>query len=126
MKYLGFEISDTLNHSEHWTKRKSLATTSLMRLKTMGLISNQMHPVMKGQLYKTYIRPVLMYGLENVFLSQKLLNEIKRTEGNLIKTMLNIPTRCRTTSLIAALNITPSEMYMVYLKLEFYERLVNN
>ncbi|RNA09141.1 hypothetical protein BpHYR1_028158 [Brachionus plicatilis] len=39
---------------------------------------------MKGQLYKTYIRPILLYGIEAFHLNQGDINGLKRFEGNTI------------------------------------------
>ncbi|RMZ93609.1 hypothetical protein BpHYR1_019450, partial [Brachionus plicatilis] len=57
-----------------------------------------MHPYAKSQLYKSYVRPVLLYGIENHALTKTFTNEIKRFEGNMVKRMMSIPTRCRTTN----------------------------
>ncbi|RNA16057.1 hypothetical protein BpHYR1_026765 [Brachionus plicatilis] len=42
-----------------------------------------MHPNMKAHLYKTYVRPALTYGCENMNINASSLNDIKRTEGNI-------------------------------------------
>ncbi|RNA04400.1 hypothetical protein BpHYR1_038620 [Brachionus plicatilis] len=55
---------------------------SLAKLKVLGIVSNIAHPNMKGQLYKTYLRPILFYGLENHNLGSTEKLKIKRIEGN--------------------------------------------
>ena len=122
----GFELSDDLTHKKHIEKRKSLTISATMKLKNLGLITNQTHPNMKAHLYKTYIRPTLVFGLENILLTKKVVNELKRFEGNLVKGMLNISTRCRTTCLFMSLNIMLTEIYLNNPKMDFFKRIVEN
>jgi hypothetical protein len=126
MKYLGVQISEDDKNVEHINKRKRAAFTALMKLKTLGIIDRNLHPTMKGQLYKTYIRPVLFYGLENFFLTKRDRLRIKRIEGNIVKTILNIPNRCRTSNLFYALKIEPTSQRIDILKTEFYKNLLKN
>ncbi|RNA31965.1 hypothetical protein BpHYR1_008479 [Brachionus plicatilis] len=97
MRYLGFEISDELNNIKHWNKRKSLAINAVSKLKTQGIVTNQMHPNMKAHLYKTYVRPAL-----------------------------TIPRRCRTTSLFLSLNIMPTDYIIKNIRVDFFNRLIEN
>jgi hypothetical protein len=39
------------------------------------------HPKMKAQLFKTYIRLILTNGTENMALDRQEINQIKRMEG---------------------------------------------
>ena len=126
MRYLGDEINLRLDHKDHCKRRKSLTMGSLMRLKTIGIVTNQMHPYTKAQLYKTYIRPVLLNGFENQIITRTLLNDLKRYEGNIVKRLMNVPTRCRTTCLFLSLNIIPSDLNLMNIKVDFYTRLVKN
>ena len=126
MRYLGFEISDELNNIKHWNKRKSLAINAVSKLKTLGIVTNQMHPNMKAHLYKTYVRPVLTYGCENMNINASSLNNIKRTEGNIVKGLLTIPRRCCTTSLFLSLNIMPTDYIIKNIKIDFFNRLIEN
>ncbi|RNA26126.1 hypothetical protein BpHYR1_008373 [Brachionus plicatilis] len=41
----------------------ALAINAVSKLKTLGKVTNQMHPNMKAHLYKTYVRPALTYGV---------------------------------------------------------------
>ena len=70
MRYLGQQINENLTNVDHLNKRKQLAYSALLKLRVSGLISVNNHPNMKAQLYKTYIRPVLMYGCENLCLNK--------------------------------------------------------
>ncbi|CAF0984154.1 unnamed protein product [Brachionus calyciflorus] len=51
---------------------------------------------------------------------------LKRTEGNLVKFMIGVPTRCRTTDLLCAVKIEPTIKRLDALKCDFYLRLRKN
>ena len=80
----------------------------------------------RGFLYKTFIRPILHYGLENCDLNTNELDLIKTGEGNIIKTMIGINKQVHSTSLLAALNIEQSRDRLIQEKLSFFIRLYNN
>lgn len=126
MRYLGVEISDDDKNLEHLNLRKRKAMAAVMKLKSLGLIDNSIHPITKGHIYKTYIRPVLFYGLENSYLTKTEILKIKRIEGNLIKTIIGIPTRCKTSDLMYALRIEPTSHRIDLLKNDFYLCLISN
>ncbi|CAF1070534.1 unnamed protein product [Brachionus calyciflorus] len=69
---------------------------------------------------------VLMYGLETCDLKKTEINGIKRTEGNIIKGIIGVPTRCKTTDLLHSLNIDETRIYLENQKLDFILRLINN
>ena len=60
-------------------------------------------------MFKAYLRPVLS---ETIKYTKKEINVLKRFEGNIIKRMLNISTRCRNTALLLALNIELLNMFI--------------
>lgn len=126
MRYLGVEISEDDRIAEHLEKRKRLVFQSISRLKTIGLHTHHLHPIMKGQLYKTYIRPILLYGIEAFHLNQGDINGLKRFEGNVVKKLMEISTRCRTRKLFNAMNIETTGHKLDLLKIEFYLRLDQN
>ncbi|CAF0966673.1 unnamed protein product [Brachionus calyciflorus] len=80
---------------------------------------------MKGQLYKTYIRPTPLYGLETFYLKASDIINIKRY-GNTVKRLMDIPTRCKSNNLFLALNIEPTRIKLQTIKVDFYTRLNEN
>ena len=123
MKYLGVIISEDDKNLEHILKQKKAAFRALARLKVLGIISGIVQPNMKGHLYNTYIRPVLFYGLENFNLNLSERLTIKRIEGNIVKNIIGIPRRCKSTELFLALNIEPTYARLNKLKCDSFERL---
>ncbi|RNA14504.1 RNA-directed DNA polymerase from mobile element jockey-like [Brachionus plicatilis] len=111
VKYLGVEIHDTNRNKTHLDNRIRLDLRSSARLKSMEIWTEHTNPYLKGHLYKTFVRPVLI---------------IKQTEGNIVKNMIGISNRCRTTNLLLAPNIESTEVYSENMKTEFIIRLVGN
>ena len=126
MKVLGQILSNNNNDKLHLEKRKSSTNTMMGRLQSMNLNSLHIHPKMKAQLFKSYIRPVLTYGSENMELNGIELLEFKKLEGNSIKKLLKLPTRCHTTDLVDALNVEQTNRYLHRMKLKFLIRLSKN
>ena len=54
------------------------------------------------------------------------MNNLKRSEGNIIKRMLGISTRCHTSDLYQSLNITLFETVYDKIRLSFWSRLIKN
>jgi hypothetical protein len=90
MKYLGVDIMDNDKNTDHIKRRKKAAYGALAKIGVLGINSEIMHPNMKGHLYKTFVRPVLYYGLENFNLNLTERLSIKRIEGNIVKSILGI------------------------------------
>jgi hypothetical protein len=126
VKYLGVIVSDDDKNTLHIKKQKKAAYSSLAKLRVLGFISEVMHPSMKGHLYNTYIRPVLYYGLENFNLNATEKLTIKRIEGNIIKNILGIPKKCKSTELFSALKIEQTFVRLNTIKCDFYLRLCLN
>ncbi|RNA40614.1 RNA-directed DNA polymerase from mobile element jockey-like [Brachionus plicatilis] len=126
MKYLGMILTDDDKNAAHIDKCKKSALKALNRLRDLSLLTNESHPNMKGHLFNTYIRPVLLYGLENLSLNKLEKLKLKRIEGNIVKMMMGLPTRCRTTDLFLALNIEPTVKRIDKIKCDFYLRLTTN
>jgi len=126
IKILSQIISDDGLDFEHIEKRMRATNGMTAKLNCMNLTSLHIHPKTKAKLFRTYIRPILTYGTENMALDRQEINQIKRMEGNCLKRMLKIPTRCRTTDLFDSLRIEQSADYLLRMKLKFLLRLDSN
>ncbi len=123
LKILGQILSDDGKDIEHVGKRKAQNTIMLTKLQSLNLNSIHICPFMKSQMFKTYIRPVLTSGSENMSLTGHEILEFKKLEGIAIKNLLRIPSRCHTTNLVDALNIEQTNRYLHRMKLKFLIRL---
>ncbi|RNA06008.1 hypothetical protein BpHYR1_053727 [Brachionus plicatilis] len=52
----------------------------------------------KGHLYKTYIVQVLIYGFKRLSINKTDINLIERVENSILRTVYNIPNRCKTSN----------------------------
>ena len=124
MRYLGFELSDDCRNKKHISDRKKLAFIAISKIKTLGLATSHIGPMLKGHIYRTYVQPILLYGAENCdFTNAEIL---QRLEGNLVKQLIGVSNRCRTGNLLVALNIPSTKMSIENKKLKFFEQLLLN
>ncbi|RMZ98848.1 hypothetical protein BpHYR1_001620 [Brachionus plicatilis] len=65
------------------------------------MYSNQISPFLKAHLFKTYIRPITYYGLENCKISKCEMRKLQTMEGLVIKQTLSLEKRSRTTNLLS-------------------------
>jgi hypothetical protein len=126
MKILGQILTSDGKDVEHFNKRKSATNVMIGRLQALNLNSAHIHPKMKAQMFKTYIRPVLTSGCENMELNGTELLAFKKLEGNALKKLLRIPSRCHTTNLFDALNIEQTNRYLKRMKCKFMARIDSN
>jgi hypothetical protein len=126
MKILGQILSSDGKDAEHINKRKLATNTMSGRLQALNLNSAHIHPKMKAQMFKTYVRPVLTSGIENMELNGNELLAFKKLEGNALKRLLKIPIRCHTTDLFDALNIEQTNRYLKRMKCKFMARINKN
>jgi hypothetical protein len=77
----------------------------LNKLNLIGFSSPTLTPFTKAFLYTAYLRPFLLYGIENYNLNTNETKSIKRAESNCLKIALKLSTRIKTTELLLALKI---------------------
>jgi hypothetical protein len=126
VRILGYILSCDLKNAMHMEKRKTCLNIVTAKLAMLSFTSNHLHPKVKAQLFKSYIRPVITFGCENMSLTDIDINIFKRLEGNSIKRMLKIPTRCHSTDLMDALDIEPTKSFCLRMKIKFVIRLASN
>src|SRR5271155_2957605 len=64
MKYLGAQLTDNLDPTQHGEVRREKLINSTFALKCIGIDSAQLLPKMRLFFYKTYCRPIIWYGTE--------------------------------------------------------------
>ena len=80
---------------------------------TDGLCDQETSLEVKINLYNMFIRSKLLYGTDNMYISEKVYNEIKSLEGNILKGIIGITKKNYTTRLFNAMSIKETkEMYM--------------
>jgi hypothetical protein len=85
-----------------------------------------MHPIIQAEMFKTHIRPILFYALENFHLSLSDMKQIKRIEGNALKRLLGLSTTCKSTDLFLSFEMFNTYDRIKWLKLNHYLRMTKN
>ena len=79
VKYLGNLICESLKNVEHVSARIAKAVTVSLKLKKQVLLKGATAQTM-AQLHKTYIRPMLYYGLDSIFMTKDNMVSIRKFE----------------------------------------------
>jgi len=126
LKYLGVELSSDQSNTKHINTRCDKAMKAMAMIKAKGLGDKQIHALTKAQLYKSFIMPIIMYGLELLTLSKQEYNQLRITESNMIKNLLNVRSSCRTKPIMSALKIESIDRRLTKGKLSLFNRLNEN
>ena len=125
MKYLGSYLDSSTSNPKHIFERVKLASIVKLKLKIKNYTS-EINPFTTAQLFKTYIRPVLTYGLENISLQTNEKNYLSTYECNHLKKALKLPTRLHSTDLLNALGIDSLENRIKIIQSSAFSRLLDN
>ena len=125
-RYLGSYLSYNMKNKFHISKRRSAAFLALNRINEFGFDSVISDCKLKANMFKVYIRTVILYGVENLFLSKGEIKDLKNIESSALKKMLNLKQRCHSTELYRSLNIELTTERIDICKLKFFERIMLN
>jgi len=109
-----------------YTGRISKANSSWYGLRSIGIDSNALSVKTKIHMYKTYLRPLLTYGLECLTLTKTQIDDLKLAESNLVKKVIGISKYCHHSDLMPALGLDNIETVIKDLTLGFNKRLCDN
>ena len=103
IKYLGVVLSnDPTAHAVH---RIEASKKAFYALQGAGLHARGLAPTTMSYLWRTAIRPILLYGSHCVHLRQSSLESMQKTQGALIKTCLGLRKSCHHSKLLHALRL---------------------
>ena len=80
----------------------------------------------KRQLFQTYCRSTLYYGIETIVMNKSEMTKLEKAETIAIKDAIGITRRSRNTALWEAMNLTRTEDQVSNRKLNLVERLTKN
>ncbi len=126
LKYLGVELTSDQSSTKHINTRRDKAMKAMAMIKAKGMGDKQINALTKSQLYKSFIMPILTYGLELIKLNKHEMNQLRITESNMIKNLINVRSSCRTEPIMSALKIEALNRRLVKMKLSLYTRLNEN
>jgi hypothetical protein len=99
VRYLGYQLNVHNNNYAHILQRKNKTYAAVNKLRSFGLINHNVSPTTRAFLFKTFVRPVLHYGIDNSHLDVNEFNLIKKIESTVFKMMLCINKQCHNTTL---------------------------
>jgi hypothetical protein len=126
IKYLGVIINSKLTNNSHLQDRKFKAFNAMYIIKQLGAENHLTKTKMRIHLYKTYVRPVLLYGLAEIQLSAQEIKKIQSIENIIIKQILKIHKKTRSRTLMRALKINLIEEELLKRKTTLYHNLMKN
>lgn len=126
LKYLGTWIDRNLRASLHLEKKREGMLRTLYGLRPTGLFELSMATSIKKQLYQTYCRSTLLYGMETTVMNKSELEKLKKAETIAVKDVLGLSRRSRNTPLWAALRLIPTHDVITRTHMNFIERLAKN
>lgn len=126
IKYLGYTLNDLLTSRIHLKSRKSLVYATIKNLNKTDGLSDHKQANVKLQLFNSFIRPKMLYGLENMYLNSKQQEALRTIDANIIKTILNLPNRIETTRFLNALGIIDIKDQININKMNFFSRICAN
>jgi hypothetical protein len=132
LKYLGVEIRADQSNVTHIETRCNKTLKAAAIIRTKGLCEKQIHSFLKGQMFKSFIMPILTYGMDLITLlitlNKQEFNKLRITESNIIKRFIkdNVRSSARTKPIMNALKIEPLERRIKKMKLSLMARLTEN
>ncbi len=127
LKYLGSYISNNLMNKFHLKERFRLTEAAVSSLiENAGFHNKFLNMEVKVQMYKTYIRPVLLYGLETMVLGEGQANMVQTKEENILKKCLGLSTRLSSSELMSCLKLDRISERLDALAPSFFYRLLSN
>ncbi len=126
LKYLGVEIVSDLTNTRHLDAKCNKAIKAMASIKAKGLCDKQIHAETKSVMYNSFIMPILTYCVELLVLNKKEMNQIRITESNMIKTMLNVRSSCRSKPILNAMRVEHLSRRINKMKLSLFIRLNEN
>ena len=106
---LGVNFMNDMRAESHIKNRIRACNQSVFKFTTSGALYPGLNCKVKTHLWNTINCPVLSYGLETIHISNADLEELKTTQGTVIKRGLGLNKRSHYHRVLKACNITPIE-----------------
>jgi hypothetical protein len=115
-----------MSNKQHLEKRIDNFRKGIYAVGGSGIASNRLTALLKAFILKTYCLPIMLYGLEPVYLTWSDIELIKRSFTVAMKRCLILNKYLKTENLCYACNINPIPIEIIHRKLSFYLLLCNN
>ena len=105
VEILGMDFEKRGGCALHVSKRVDKCRRSFYSLKDIGMAYPECDARVKGCLWNTMCRPVLLYGMECYDVSEPSLSRLETSQGNLVKQSLGLCKRSRSSALLKSMKI---------------------
>jgi len=85
-----------------------------------------MSPQARAFLFKTYLRPLINFGVDNCNLDENELTALKRIEDNALKALVSLNKEMKLTALFSAIDVDLTGTKVIKDKSNLFTRLCNN
>jgi hypothetical protein len=106
-KYLGVIITSQLSSQTHLNKRIEKFQSGFYGMGGLGILNGCLGSMLKSFLLRTYCLPILMYGIECIYLNQAQTNMVKRAYTLTLKRCLSLNKLLHTEGLLIATGLEP-------------------
>ncbi len=119
--YLGTVLSN--KPAKHFATKISGARRAFYGLQGSGLCRGGVKPYTAAHIYNTAIKPILKYGCATINTNgDKLIKDLEKCQGMLIKSALGLSKYSRNTHLLRALNITQIKYTIMHEQMSILKR----
>ena len=125
-RYLGVIMSKDFKCAKHIMSRIGKSSYAVHKLMESGAKSKVMDIYLKVFLYKTFVRPVLMYGMSTAYLRAKEVKVVQKSEAKMLKKIAGIRRRTKNTGLLHALEVENVRSKLDLEKCKLFIQLYNN
>jgi hypothetical protein len=125
-KFLGFWLLANGSNSEHLKKRAQMAWTAANDIEKLGFSNRLLNIEIKGNLLNVFIRPKLIYGLENACLTQNDIKYLEKIESKIIKKACDLTKSCYIKPVIKAMKIQMLSSVLLKRNISLLKQLMEN
>ena len=123
---MGIDLNVRCKNNDHICARIANAQRAAHALNAGSTGCNLYSCTTKLELYDSMIRPILTYGLETLELNRTEIKRLATCDGNIIKRVLGLSTRLKTSPLLWPGGMERLESKCKRLRLGFVRRIVDN
>ena len=102
LPYLG-AVFDSRNGQSHCEARTRSAQKSFYSLQGVGVCQNSLESHIALSIFRTAVKPALIYGCQSIYISETQLNKLNVCESKLIKSILGLKYQTHSNPLLQAL-----------------------
>ena len=123
-RYLGFWFEHQgLNLNTHTTKRIQSANFKLQQLKSIGLNGHSFSPLSAIQIYKSFIRPIIEYGMQIDIYPKDILGKLSKFQFQYLRSSLSLSPSTTQNGMLLITGISPTAARNQIIATKFWSKI---